>query len=218
MGVSALCDLGFVSRLGATDIFPELCFVGVDDDDEDLVFYLNGETDCIPVDNRERPFEVFRDFFFSIQKYFSNADIRSLLDIFEESEGRDDRLSLLKMMTEAETVYLSARCYFTLERREQADLLNWINTALPTSSQLCEADLDSPQRIEDITTLLVDMFEKSNDELPLLALKILLAAHQDKAALFVVHDADEVWETPVLVDGEVVTASTEIGDGDTPMF
>lgn len=33
-----------------------------------------------------------------------------------------------------------------------------------------------------------------------------------------VHDAEELWETPVLVDGEVVTAATEIGEFDTPMF
>lgn len=216
-GDALLCELGFESRIGKTEIFPELCFVGVDNG-EDLVFYLNGETDCIPVDNREHPFDVFRDFFFSVQKYFSNADINTLLDVFEESDGRHDRMSLLKMMTEAETVYLSARCYFILERAEQKKLLEWINTFLSGSTRMAFSDFKSPDRLKKAVETLVEHLETHDDELPLLAFHILKAAHEDRRGMFVVHDVEEIWETPVLVDGEVVTAATEIGEFDTPMF
>ena len=216
-GEASLCDLGYESGIGHTEIFPELCFVGVDQG-EDLVFYLNGDTDCIPVDNRERPFDVFRDFFFSVQKYFSNADIGALLDIFEESHGREDRMALLKMMTEAETVYLSSRCYFTLERTEQKQILGWLNTFLAGDVSMDASIFDSPDNLETVLGMLVKHFETHGNELPILAFQILKAARKDGRASFVVHDVEEVWETPVLVDGEVVTATTEIGEFDTPMF
>ena len=170
------------------------------------------------MDNREHPFDVFRDFFFSIQKYFSNADMGSLLDILEESDGRDDRLAMLKAMTEAETVYLSARCYYSLEQKEQAKLLDWINSFLPPNQQLSLVGLEEPDAVERALTVLQQIFETEDDELPLLALHILVAASQRDGAMFVIHDTDEVWETPVLLDGEVVTASSKIGEFDTPMF
>ena len=213
-----MCDLSFESRIGQAEIFPELCFVGVADGD-DLVCYLSGETDCIPVDSREHPFEVFRDFFFSVQKYFSNADIGALLDVFEVSDDEtSDRISLLRMMTEAETVYLSARCYFSLKRSEHEELLKWINTFLPDHPPLTFADIDSSQRMTAAGQVLERVVDMQKHELPLLALHILCAARNSAHGTFLVHETEEIWETPVLVGGEVVTASTEIGEFDTPMF
>jgi hypothetical protein len=72
-GSPCLCELEDVSGVGRTEIFPEIAFCEVDDG-EDLICHLNGENDCIPVDQNETAFDTFRDFFCSMKKYFENAD------------------------------------------------------------------------------------------------------------------------------------------------
>ena len=219
LGEASLCDLAFTSKVGRCEIFPEICFVGAAEDD-DLVFYLSGENDCIPVDNREHPFDVFKDFFFSTQKYFANADMSSLLDIMEESAGNTDRLQLLKAMTEAETVYISAQCYFTLKRQDCQKMLDWTNSFLPAHQRLTIVDIDDDTKLHKAVTTLENLAaaEDGRDELPLLALSILIGSLDEPTPSFVVHDEDVAWETPVLLDGEVVGPNTEIGEFDTPIF
>ena len=217
---ASLCDLAIVSRVGKCELFPEICFVGVTDGDQDLIFYLNGENDCIPVDNQEPPFDVFRDFFFSTQKYFINADMASLLDILEESNGIGTKTKLLKMMNEAETVYLSAQCYYTLKSKEKPILLEWVNTHLPPDAALVEADLIDSQKTDSAVTLLKTEIrnEPEKSELPLIALQILINTIRENSAPFVVHDEDVAWETPLILDGELVGPTTVLGEYDTPLF
>jgi hypothetical protein len=141
------------------------------------------------------------------------------MDLIEESTGIDDTKALLQMMTEAETVYLSASCYFTLARSEWPLLLVWINNHLPEEKGLAMADLPDSSRLDAAATALRELYEKDDEELPLLALHILKSAvGGDDPAGFAVHDEDEVWETPLIQDGEVVTAETEIDEYDTYMF
>lgn len=219
-GEPSLCDLALTSGVGRCEIFPELCFIEVTEQGEDLLFYLSGENDCIPVDNREHPFEVFKDFFLSLQKYFLNADMGSLLDMLEESNGIDDELTLLRLMTEAETVYLSGQCYYTLKRQEWPRLLAWINTHLTSEKQLDQADLSDDSLVASAFSALADLAEDEEDgtELPLFALTLLEKVTAENIPSIVVHDEDATWETPLLLDGEVVSPTTEIGEFDTPMF
>jgi len=208
-GEAALCELAYAADVGKCEIFPEICFVGAHDG-EDLVFYLSGETDCIPIDNAEHPFDVFKDFFISTQKYFANA----------ESSGMSDRLSLLKMMTEAETVYLSAQCYFTLKNHERQKLLEWINTYLSEEIQLTIAEIEDDAKLDRAEAALeaIATDETNGDEVPLLALAVLVGSMAEATPSFVVHDEDVAWETPLVVDGEVVGPNTEIGEFDTPVY
>ncbi len=216
-GAPCLCDLEVEAEVGNTEIFPQLVFSGVDNG-EDLVCLLNGDNDCIPVDENETPFETFRDFFLSIKKYFENADTKALVEILEDENGNDDERSLLRMINAAEQVELTAGCTFTLLKEEWPDMLDWINENLESTDALTMADMRDEKRIAPAVEELTGAAVKEDDELPLLSLLILRNAMRKDVDEYVVHDVDEVWTTPVIQDGEVVTPDTEIGEDDDYMF
>lgn len=215
-GTPCLCDLAFESGAGRTMIFPEITFCEVDDG-EDFVCHLSGGNNTIPVDESEASFDAFRDFFMSLRSYFENADIEALAEILEGDVDRDDS-AFLKMINSAENVVLSAVCYYTLEREEWPILLGWINENLEVTLPLMLKDVADAERVAPAVEELSDLAKKDEFDIPLLGLLILRDAISKGLDAYTVRDVDDVWLTPVFVEGELVTPETEIGECEDYMF
>jgi len=215
-GPPCLFELEEEAEVGKTELLPEITFVEVDEGD-DVVCLLSGNHDCIPVDENETPFEAFRDFFMSIRKYFENADTQALVEILEDENDIRNGRELLQLINAAENVILSAGCYFTLLEEEWPDLLDWVNENLETTPELTLEDLCDDSKVEPAIRELTPALE-DGDDLPLLGFLILRHAVVKELDECVVHDVDDVWITPVVQEGEVVTPDTEIGEDDDYMF
>jgi hypothetical protein len=215
-GPPCLCELEDEADVGKTELLPQITFAEVDDGN-DLVCFLSGNHDSIPVDENETPFEAFRDFFISIRKYFENADTQALVEIIEDENGIGNERELLQLINAAENVILSAGCYFTLLKEEWPDLLEWVNENLETTPELTLEDLGDDRKVEPVIQELTPTVD-DDDDLPLLGFLILRHAIVKDLDECVVHDIDDVWMTPVVQDGEVVTPDTEIAEDEDYMF